>query len=286
MTCPRVRASLWKIYSAAMHGGRGAQRKLETARIYLEKALARAPDNAHALAALSDLLFVMGIRGFADFKENAERARELRYAALAADDSVGEVHTSLGAAFLYWDDEFEMAGTELRRGAELAPWYAPGRRLYGAWLKIAGRAQEALTEAQAAVALAPDAAFMLVGMADVLMTLGRYDEAIDPLRRALRLDGRYEAALERLEMSCHRAGRQEEALDARRALLGLRGAEQRLLLLTERGAKEGWASARAADLRADVAELLVRAEVEDPFLDLRGSRQLSDRILIALAELG
>jgi tetratricopeptide (TPR) repeat protein len=83
------------------------------------------------------------------------------------------------------------------------------------------------------VALAPDAAFMLVRMADALMAFGRYDEAIEPLRRALRLDGRLEAALEGLEMSCHRAGRQEEALDARRALLGLRGASERMQALTE-----------------------------------------------------
>jgi len=274
------------LYVAAMHGGAGARGKLEIARVYLDKALARAPGNAVALAALSDLVHLMGIRGFADFAESERRARELRYQALAADDSIGQVHTSLGANFLYWEDQFELAGEELRRGAELAPGYPPGRRLYGNWLKIAGRLREALAEMRAAAALAPDAPFMQVGLADVLMTLGHYDEAIEPLRRALRLDGRYQAAIERLEKSCHRAGRHEEALDARRALLGLRGASERMQQLTERTARDGWTAAREADLRIELAELLARADREDPFHDVQSSFQLSDRILIALAELG
>jgi tetratricopeptide (TPR) repeat protein len=274
------------LYVGAMHGGPAARGKLEMARVYLEKALARAPGSAAALAALGDLVHLMGIRGFADFDECERRARELRYQALAADHTIGQVHTSLGADFLYWEDQFELAGEELRRGAELAPRYPPGRRLYGNWLKIAGRPQEALVEMQAAALLAPDAPFMQVGLADVLMALGRYDEAIEPLRRAIRLDGRYQAAIERLEKSCHRAGRQEEALDARRVLLGLRGASERMLQLTARTAREGWAAAREADLRSELAELLARAEQEDPFHDVQSSFQLSDRILIALAELG
>jgi tetratricopeptide (TPR) repeat protein len=274
------------LYAGAMHGGPSARGKLEMARVYLDKALAREPSSATALAALGDVVHLMGIRGFADFDDCERRARELRFQALAADDSIGQVHTSLGATFLYWEDQFELAGEELRRGAELAPRYPPGRRLYGNWLKIAGHPQEALAEMQAAAALAPDAPFMLVGLADVLMALGRYDEAIEPLRRAIRLDGRYQAAIERLEKSCHRAGRHEEALDARRALLGLRGASERMQQLTERAAREGWAAARDADLRNELAELLARAEREDPFHDVQSSFQLSDRILIALAELG
>lgn len=274
------------LYVGAMQGGPSAKGKLELARIYLDKVLARAPADASALALLSDVVHLMGIRGIADFGESERRARELRYQALAADDTNGQVHTSVGVTFLYWEDQFELAGEELRRGTELAPGYPPARRLYGNWLKIAGRPQDALVEMQAAVALAPNAPFMLVGLADILMTLGRYDEAVEPLRRAIRIDGGYQAAIERLENSCHRAGRHEEALDARRALLGLRGAQDRMRKLTESTTRDGWAVAREADLRTELAELLERSEKEDPFLDLKSSYQLSDRIVVTLAELG
>ena len=96
----------------------------------------------------------------------------------------------------------------------------------------------------------------------------------------------YEAALERLEMSCHRAGLHEEALDARRSMLGVRGETTRLQELMEMAATKGWPAAREADLRRELQQLLEKAQAEDPFQDAAGSRQLSDKLIIVLAELG
>ena len=274
------------IYRTAMHGGQGTRDKLELARVYLEKALALSPENPQILTALSDVIHVLGIRGFADLATASEKAKEMRMKALALDDTFGEVHTSIGVSFLYWEDEFELGGAELRRGVELSPDHGTGRRLYGAWLKIAGRLEEALAEMRAAVELDPKAPFMWVGLADVLMTMGRYDEAIRPLREALRHGPGYAAARERLEMSCHRAGRHDEALAARRAMLGTRGETARMAALDARVASEGWAAAREADLRTELTDLLALADREDPFRDKAGSFQLSDRIIVVLAELG
>ena len=274
------------LYESAVHGGAGARGKLEMAKVYYEKALARAHDSAMAMTGLSDVIHVTGIRGFSDPDQAAQEAHALRLRALAIDDTIGELHTSLGTTFLYWQDEFEMAGVELQRGAELSPRVAMGRRLYGAWLKIAGRLPEALEEMRAAVALAPTAPFMPVGLADVLMALGQYDEARGPLRESLRLFPGYDAALERLEMSCHRAGLHEEALDARRSMLGVRGETARLHALMEDAATLGWPAARDADLRRELQQLLEKAQNEDAFQDAFGSRQLSDKLIIVLAELG
>jgi tetratricopeptide (TPR) repeat protein len=274
------------LWETAVQGGEGARAKLDMARVYFAKALSLAPNSARALAGLADVHQVMGLRGFADVEDSFAAARDYRLRALAADDSLGEVHTSLGTDFLYWEDDFETAGTELARGAELAPAYPAGRRMYGCWLKIAGRLPEALEQMRAAVKLAPHGAFFHVGLADVLMALGRYDEAVRPLRDALRLAPRYEAALERLEMSCHRAGRHDEALDARRSLLGVRGAADRAALVAEEAERDGWPAARERDLRRDLEGLLAQAEREDPFADVRSSRQLADKIIIVLAELG
>ncbi len=274
------------LYTASVQGGAGARNKLEMAKVYYEKALARVPGSAPVMVALADAIFVMGVRGFADLEASHREARDMRLRALAIDDSIGPLHTSLGTTFLYWEDEFEMAGVELKRGVELSPRNALGRRLYGAWLKIAARIPEALEEMRAAVSLAPDAPFMRVGLADVLMTLGRYDEAAGPLRDALRLSPKYDAALERLEMSCHRAGLHDEALDARRSILGVRGETARLQSLMDEVESKGWPVAREADLRRELQRLLEKSQVEDPFLDVAGSRQLSDKLIIVLAELG
>ncbi|HKT61256.1 MAG TPA: serine/threonine-protein kinase [Gemmatimonadales bacterium] len=275
-----------QLFSSAVQGGQAAREKYSMARAYLERAMQQVPTNALLLNTLADLIHVAGVRGFADHEESFARSQQLRHQALALDDNVGLVHSGLGVNLLYWMDEFDLAGEELRRGAELSPDIADAHRYYGSWLKIAGRKEEALGEMRAAVRLAPNAAFMRVGEADVLMALGRYEEAVGSLRHALRLQPRYEAALERLEMSCHRAGRHEEALDARSALLGLRGETARAAALAERTEREGWLAAREHDLRAEVTSLLDRAAREDPFTDPNTSRQLADRIIIVLAELG
>lgn len=274
------------IYHSAMHGGPGTRHKLELAKVYLEKALARTPRNPQVLALLSDVIHVLGIRGFTEYGGADRESRALRLQALALDDDCGEVHTSIGVSLVYWDDEFDLGGAELRRGAELSPDAAQSRRLYGAWLKIAGRLEEALVEMRAAVDAAPKAPFMWVGLGDVLMTMGRYDEALRPLREALRLAPGYDAARERLEMSCHRAGRHEEALAARRAMLGTRNEAARLAALDELVTREGWSAAREQDLRSELAALFADAEREDPFQDRGGTRQLSDRVIITLADLG
>lgn len=273
-------------YLRGVHGGPGSREKLEMSRVYYQNALAKAPGSPRALVGLADVLHVMGLRGFMNTEEGMNRARELRLEALATGDGVGEVHISLGYSLLYWGDDMETAGMELERGVELAPDDAGGRRLFGGWLKMAGRPDQALEQMQAAVRLAPLAPFMHLGLADVLMVLGRYDEAIGPLREALRLAPNYESALVRLEMSCHRAGRHEEAQDARRIWLGIHDHLERIAQLEADVARDGWLTARDNDLRRDLDEALARAAAEDPFRDVHGTNQLADRIVVLLAELG
>jgi tetratricopeptide (TPR) repeat protein len=286
---PEVQALVAKarsLYTHSTQGGEGAQDKLLMGRVYAEKAVAKAPGSAAALTVLANLWQVLGVRGFADRDEALPKARDLRLRALAVDDSLGQVHMALGTVFLYWEDDFEMAGSELALSVELDPDDADAHRMYGAWLRIAGRPLEALDHMRSAVQLAPKAAFMYVGLADVLMALGRYDEAIAPLRQALRLHPRYDAALERLEMSCHRAGRHDEALDARRQLLGIRGEAGRIAEVADDAAQHGWLVARERDLRRELAALELQAERDGAFAETSSTRLAADKIIIVLAELG
>ncbi len=281
-----LHAKARQLFAAALQGGATSTEKVAMARAYVERALQQVPNHALLLATQADLMHLAGVRGLGEPEDYMERARALRYRALALDDSLGQVHSAIGVDLLYWQDDFALAGEELRRGVELDPEHAEGRRYYGAWLKIAGRPEEALLQMRAAVRLAPHAPFMHLGEADILMTLGRYDEAVGSLRNALRLLPRYEAALERLEMACHRAGRHDEALDARRVMLGLRKDGVRLKELWEGTERDGWLAAREHDLRLELGELLARADREDPFVDRGTSRQLSDQVILVLAELG
>jgi tetratricopeptide (TPR) repeat protein/tRNA A-37 threonylcarbamoyl transferase component Bud32 len=274
-----------RFFQRGSHGGEAGRDKLQLAVLYLERARDLVPDDAHVLAVLADAITIQGLRGYRPSDEATRLARELRFRAIAADDSAGEAHTSLGAGFLYFDDDFAGAGEELRRGAELAPANPMSHRHWGSWLKIAGRLDEALTAMTRASRLDPGAPFTAVGVADVLMAMGRYNEALGPLRDALRLDPRYDAALERLEVACDRSGQPDEALAVRRSRLGFRGLAERLTELDADAAALGPAVARTRDLERELEELLATAQREDPFAD-QGTRQASDRIIIVLAELG
>jgi serine/threonine protein kinase/tetratricopeptide (TPR) repeat protein len=273
-------------WTRGMMGGPGSREKLELARTHLERALRLDPNNAEALTGLADTILVLGYRGFAPLAESVQRARDLWLEALAMDDGNAAVHISIGFAMLYWEDDFEGAGVELKRGFDLDRSSAYGPRSYGAWLKIADRLPEAIEMMRRAAAINPDAAVNFNALGDALMTAGRYDEAIEPLRQALRLNPQYEMALERLEITCHRAGRHEDAAFARRSLLAHHGRIERLALLDEGIEKLGWAATREADVRRELIQLLEQAASEDPFINTSSSRQLSDRVIVAYAELG
>ena len=106
------------------------------------------------------------------------------------------------------------------------------------------------------------------------------------MREALRQAPKYDSVLERLEMSCHRAGRHDEALEVRAAWLGLRGLRDRKATLEEDARIDGWLVARERDLRRDLEAALTQATTQDPFVDSKYTRQLADRIIVLLAELG
>ena len=241
------------LYGRGVQGGDGAREALDMARALAERALSGEPRNVAAMAVLADIVHCQGFRGFAPEVEAYREAQRLRIAGMAIDDSVGGLQESIGVERLYWGDDFVGAERYLARGAALSPADSVAQRHYATWLKMA---------------------------------MGRYVEAIAPLRHALRLSPRYEPAMERLEMSCHRSGRHEEASDARRMLLGIRRQFDRLGRLSATLAEHGWPAAREEDLRTELAAHFAVAATSDAFRDEGSSRQLSDRIIMTAGELG
>ena len=269
-----------------MVGGAGAREQLEQAKTYFERALVLDPTNVIAIVGLADAIHTIGYRGFTDFDTAYAESQVLRRKALAMGDDIAEIHWSIGVTRMYWEDDFEGAGRSLERAFALSPGSAESQRFYAMWLKIAGRLDEALAIARRVATAHPELASAHNTLADILMAVGRYDEAIGPLRAALKINPRYDAALERLAMASHRAGLPADAVAARRALLGQRGLDLRLVALDVDFKGRGWTRARETDLERELAELLARAGREDAFRDIGTSRQLSDNIIVTLAELG
>ena len=269
-----------------MQGGAQGADKMETAIVMFERARELDPTNVLAVAGHADALHTLAFRGFRPFVESAAESQRLRRLALSMDDQVAELRSSIGLMHLYWDDEIEAAREEFKIALDLDPTSPLIVQYWAVLLKISGRPEEAVAFARRAIELDARLAAAHNTLGDILMATGRYDEAIGSLRAAIRINPKYEPALERLELSCHRSGRVDEAMTARRALIGRRGLTDRLHSLDEDIARFGCAAAREIDNRRELERVLAMAAKEDPFVDRGSSRQLSDDIICAYAELG
>jgi adenylate cyclase len=107
--------------------------------------------------------------------------------ALALDDSLGEAHLALASA--NWN-EYKWSEAELgiQRGLKLKPNYALGHWQYGWLLTFMGRFDEALKELQRAVELDPLSAVMTLDVNVPYVLKGNYNNAEAQCRKALGLD--------------------------------------------------------------------------------------------------
>ena len=266
-------------------GGAASKGHLDEARAYLTRALALDPANARGLCAMGNLLSVEGAYGIAPREESIKRGRELIYAALAADDRCAEVHCSIGKVALYYDDDFHAAARHIRRAVELDPSEPEAQRLLSIVYKILGRAEDAVTAARAAAERAPDSSPLWNTLGDALLAAGRNAEAVDVLKRAIRLLPGYGPALERLERAHAALGEFDRAAEIRSSRMRLAGQRERADLLEAEAGAIGAAGAIREDLRRELAGLLRQAEALDPFLE-NVRRNVADRIASAHAELG
>jgi tetratricopeptide (TPR) repeat protein len=267
-------------------GGTGARLALEEARAYFERALAMEPNNARALAGLSNYQTVMAVRGFKDREEGFALGREFIFKALAADDKCADVYMSLGVMALYFDDDFRAAARHFRRALELDPNEPEGLGFQSIVLKILGRTDEAVEMARAATVRAPDAPTPWNVLGDVLIAAGREAEAVDALKKATSIKAGYGPALERLELAYYRTGEHDRALETRASRIRLGGHNERADILEREAAELGFPEARLRDVRRELERLLSDAENSDPFVEGVSSRSPADCIIIAYAELG
>ncbi len=181
-----------------------------------EKALELDPLYARAFAGLADSYSILGNVKALPPGEAYPKAKTAAHQGLALDDSLGELHTSLGFIHRFWDWDWEAAEAAFRRAIELSPSYATTHRFYAQLLAGLGRFEEALPLGRKATELDPLSLLIRGAYADLLFYARRYDEAIaiyretlekDPdflpsrtdLGRALELSGRYEEAIEQFQ---------------------------------------------------------------------------------------
>jgi eukaryotic-like serine/threonine-protein kinase len=168
-----------------------------------EEAIGLDDGYALAYAGLADCYCLVSIYGAAPPKAVMPRAKAAALKALALDDGLAEAHTSLAAALVWFDWDWEASEREFNRAIELNPHYAVAHHWYGSVLLSAqGRFDEALASEMRALELEPLSLVVNSNLGFICYQAGRFEQAIEHLIRTLEMDDNFVYARFHLGL-CH-----------------------------------------------------------------------------------
>lgn len=161
---------------------------LVKARAEFETALGIDPDLALGHAGLANTAMMEALFGFGDPGVALRRARESAERAVALDEASFEPRLSRAFARLFLDWDFEAAHSDLARAVELAPERAEPRQWRALYLAVIGRFEDALNELERAVAIDPLSLTLRTGMGFHVYLTQQHAPDTGGYRRTLELD--------------------------------------------------------------------------------------------------
>ena len=185
---------------------------LKTAIRYFEAAIERDPDYAVAWAGIADSYTLLGEFGNISRKDLYPKAKEAINKALAIDDRLAEVHTSLASILMFSEWDWANSEREFRLALELNPNYATAHHWFSQWFLNMGRLDEALQMISRAAELDPVSQAILKDQGLTLYYNRQYDEAIALAVKTLELDPNYAAAHRLLSLAYQAKGMFAEAI--------------------------------------------------------------------------
>jgi len=158
---------------------------------FFKQAIAKDPRYALAYAGLADCYTLQSIYYEVAPTTALPLARDAAERALSIDEGLAEAHTSLAYVRMNFDSDLTAAAREFERAIQLNPNYATARQWYSRCLVTMGRYDEAINESGRAVALDPLSVVVIAEHGGVYSDAGRLDEAVAECRRALDLEPRF-----------------------------------------------------------------------------------------------
>ena len=166
---------------------------------YFQQAIAKDAAYAPAYAGLADCYTWLGVFGYAPARDAMPQARDAAARALKLDESLAAAHVSLGYVRALYDWDWPGAAGEFQRALELSPGDADVHFAYAvAYLTPLGRLDEALAEIRRALTLDPLSPYKLTGAGMIDTDRRAYDEAADQYHKAIELDSSFFEAYEQL----------------------------------------------------------------------------------------
>jgi adenylate cyclase len=147
-------------------------------------------------------------------KQSMSNAFELAQKALSIDFSMAPAHVLLGYIYLF-KRQYEKGIAETKKAVEVNPNYADGYSHIARLLHYVGRNEEAVELINKAMRLNPfPPSFYYYQLGYCYFTMEQYEQAIEEFKKAIDLEPKNQPALVGLAASYSSLGRDEEALSA------------------------------------------------------------------------
>ena len=185
---------------------------MRTAIAFFEKALEIDPLYALAFAGLADSHNMLGNVKAVPPGEAYPTAKTKAMQGLAIDDEVAELHSSLGFIQRFWEWDWAAAEASFKRAIEINPGYATAYRFYGQLLVSLGRFDEAIETGEKGLALDPLSPMIRGAVGDLYFYARRYDTAIEYYRFTIDQDPEFLAGHTDLARAYELVGRYDDAI--------------------------------------------------------------------------
>jgi eukaryotic-like serine/threonine-protein kinase len=179
---------------------------------YFDKTVALDPGYALAHAGLADCYNMLATYGAKPPSEAFPLAKAEAWKALEADDSLAEAHTSLAYALFRGDWNWTESETQFKQALRLNSKSAQAYQWYANLLVALGRSDEAIARTQRAQELDSTSSIIRSHFGFVYFFARRYDDSIAVCQKVLELDPTYFAARRYLGQAYAQKGKYDLAI--------------------------------------------------------------------------
>ena len=208
-------AEAYQLYLRGRHAfnRRGAD-SLKRAIRYFEQAIALDPEYAQAYVGLANTYNVIsGYTGGLPSTEAFPKAKAAALGALELDPTMAEAHAALALVKSSYEWDWLGADREFRRALELNSGYADGRYFYAfIYLTPLGRHEEAIAEMKRALETDPLSLVINANLGQAYYYARRYDEAIEQCRKTLEISPEFVVTHHNVRLIYEQKGMYEEAI--------------------------------------------------------------------------
>lgn len=186
----------------------GLRRSIE----YFQQAITEDALYAPAYAGLADSYVLLDSYGVEPASQAYPLAKATALKALQLDDSLAEAHASLGMVYFYYEWNWSEAAREFKRAIALNPNYALAHSWYALNLGAMGRYDDAIDQVRRAQVLDPLSLEINTVVGRIFYMSRQYHQSADSYRKVIDLDPHYARAHARLGITFAAEGAFEDAI--------------------------------------------------------------------------